>query len=167
MLGKNCNKTKIDRRGPCFYWHCVLPVRRLSVFAPVEIGRHIPFRVIMTFALPPWKLQNENKCHCLNSVWCSTLNIFGISRFFPWDYYLYHLILKSLKEHVYSRVGEKWWDRWKRNKQGYHTLYLAESLHADKRDHMSNRAWLAMPWLQCHRSYLWFPSSVRKTVYHV
>lgn len=73
---------------------------------------------------------------------------------------IYHLTLKTLKEHVYPGVGEKWQNRGK-HRSNASTLYIREkpeSRHKGPRVKSS---------LACQqRSYHWFSSSVRKTVPH-
>lgn len=52
------------------------------MFALVATQSAKTFEVSITFQLPSWKLQNENKCLCLNNTGFSAQNIFGISVFF-------------------------------------------------------------------------------------
>lgn len=54
---------------------------------------------------------------------------------------IYHLTLKTLKEHVYPRVGEKWQNRGK-HRSNASTLYIRENLSPDTKDHGWNQAWL-------------------------
>lgn len=80
------------------------------MFAPVATGSAKTFEVSISFELPSWKLQNENKCLCLNNTRFSALNIFGISVFsfcfFSQGYCLHHLTLKTLQEHLDGFIQE-------------------------------------------------------------
>lgn len=81
----------------------------------------------MTFELLFWKLQNENKCHCLNNTWYNILNIFGISFFFPWNHYVYHLIFKILKR---TYLSKSWRNciTWKPNQRDKVTCQIKHGL---------------------------------------